>query len=480
MEKKQIDYAQLHKDRVISIWDLFLEIVRKLWFVILLAVIGAALLGGYKYVKDTQTANMSASQPELSVLEDNFSEEEAAEIDNALKLQEDLQQQQEYLDRSVLMQINAYDESCVDLQYRITGVQNGSRDLLEAYKSYINNGALASDLQINGMDLDIQYLNELISYEDSGGSFSRTEDEILVSTLSNMFDVRVIHTDRENCEELANKVTECMNSYQEYLNGKMGAHGLELVNQSYSKNVDRDLWNYKKDRVNNLVSAQDNLDTFKEDMNDEQKVFLDQYEQQKESQEEVAEKELASVSLSKKHIAAGGLAGIVLALFVIIIWYVIRDTVNSAREIQRIYNISVLGELESVKSRNILYRLTRRFAGKRKEEVSLAESVQLLATKLRMYCRKNGIKEIFLIGKVGTQEYGDWISKVLAELEKSGIRAGTAEDILYSPEMIEKLMEYDHIVLVEWLKHSRYQDAVNEIKLCLEQNVQIEGAIILN
>ena len=77
-----------------------------------------------------------------------------------------MKEQQAYLDNSVLMQINAYDESRVTLQYRIiTGDKQLSKDLLSAYDNYVTNGSLAQDMINHGIDMDLQYLTELLYFE---------------------------------------------------------------------------------------------------------------------------------------------------------------------------------------------------------------------------------------------------------------------------------------------------------------------------
>ena len=480
MEKQQIDYGQFQKDKLISIKDLWEEIIRKFWLIIILAIAGAVVLGGYKYLSDKREAETAEDVEELSDLEDNLSEEEMNEVNNILRLKEDVQQQQEYLDNSVLIQINAYDESRVDLQYRISDAQGNEQDILNAYESYVGSGALAADLQEKGVDLEVQYINELISFENSDISVNSSDNTLLFGSATNTFDVIVIHKDQESCETLAQSVSECIESYQTQLSELIGTHGLSLLDQSYSRVVDTDIRNYKVDRTNNLISAQDTIESLTEELNASQTTVLDQYEQQAEAESEEGSQTEAEAGISKKYVAAGGLAGIVLAILIIVIWYALRDTVNSARDVQRVYNIGILGELEITKSRNIFLKLWYSITGKTKRKVPFAEAVQILSTKVRMFCRKNDIKKVLIIGYPGMQGKDDWASELSSFLKDSGIRSEIAENVLYSSAVMEKLMEYEHVILVERLRHSRYSDMVDEVRLCLEQNVSIEGAIVLS
>ena len=145
MDKKQIDYAKLNQERIITIADLIRAIIRKLWVVVAAAVIFAAIFGGYKYAKDSKAAsNASESTTDMKVKLDDDAQ---AEVNNVLTIKDNLDEQQKYADNSVLMQIDPYNESLVTLQYHYsTDDKDYSSDLLNSYMSYVNNGGLSSDL----------------------------------------------------------------------------------------------------------------------------------------------------------------------------------------------------------------------------------------------------------------------------------------------------------------------------------------------
>ena len=42
---------------VVDIRDMLAELVRKLWFIVILVIIGAVALGGFKFYKDSKSAN---------------------------------------------------------------------------------------------------------------------------------------------------------------------------------------------------------------------------------------------------------------------------------------------------------------------------------------------------------------------------------------------------------------------------------------
>ena len=83
MDKKQIDYAKLNQERIITIADLIRAIIRKLWVVVAAAVIFAAIFGGYKYAKDSKAAsNASESTTDMKVKLDDDAQ---AEVNNVTR-----------------------------------------------------------------------------------------------------------------------------------------------------------------------------------------------------------------------------------------------------------------------------------------------------------------------------------------------------------------------------------------------------------
>lgn len=489
MERKGIDYASLNQERIICIADLLKEIIRKLWLVIVVAIIFAALLGGYKYMKDTKAAESTKESASAANLTDELNEEDAKAVNNVLWIWENLTQQREYAENSVLMQINAYDESNVTMLYYLDGVSNtteeGARSLIDAYESYINNGALTADLKQKGVELDAQYISELISCEVTTDMVS-DESGALTLENGNSFNIKVIHENEEDCLALAAKITDCLKSYQSALQQSMGGHSLTLVEQSYSEVVDRSLWTYKLDRTNSIISMQDRITELEANMSSEQLDIIEKYTEkadslQDENTEEMEPAETSHVSISKKYVALGGLIGIVLACLFIIACYILGGTIQKAEDLQYIYNLRVLGEISEREKHNIFLAIWNRLIGKKEVKLSLEEEKALLLSNLCISCKKENIKKILLGSGRNINVNQVYINDLICELKKAGIDAEYMENILYSSEAFVKMATgCDSIVLLEKVRDSRYDEVSKELKACMEQDVKILGAVVLS
>lgn len=492
MDKQQIDYAKFGQERIITISDLIIEIIRKLWLVIIFAVVFALLLGGYKYVKDSKAASSENEIVEISDLESDLSDADRTAVNNVLSVQDNLNQQQEYADSSVLMQINPYDESNVALQYHFdteyvsqdeSDLGDYSKDLLVSYQNYVNGGGLSSDLVSKGIDVDVQYINELISCTTDIDKLSGLNNgAFALETISNSFDIKVIHVDEKQCRELSEKIVECMEAYQKVLDESVGAHTLTLVDQSYSRVVDKTLWTYKYDRVNSIVAMQEKLDVLKEDLNASQLEVVEksnkQYEEENNTDSD-AEQE-STVGISKKYVAVGGAAGIILACLLIVIYYIMRGTINKAEDLQYMYNMRILGQLTTSGKKGICSSVLNILPGRKNSRLSLEEQYALLAANLRAYCRKEQVKSLLLCGSSGVADAEGYFEKLASDLAEDGIQAEMIQNLLCSEMVFEKLDSIHHVILVEKLRASRYEEIGKELAVCMEQKAEIVGAVVLN
>ena len=123
------------------------------------------------------------------------------------------------------------------MQYRIiTDDKQLSKDLLSAYDNYVTNGSLAQDMINHGIDMDLQYLTELLYFEkdsdkDSDKGEGNSDSTVITDTPALTFEIRVIHKNQISCEELAAVIPECLSDFEQKLQESTGAHKLNLVEQ---------------------------------------------------------------------------------------------------------------------------------------------------------------------------------------------------------------------------------------------------------
>jgi hypothetical protein len=258
------------KERVINVKELISECLRKWWIILLSGLVLAALLAGYQYVQD-RNALAASENLDLAEMRSQFTPEQQAAVDNVLTYRANLLQQQDYLNRSILMQIDPSKEGVYTLQYYIeTGhVTNYAgiterdvvADLATAYAAYINTGKLAKEVHIPIYEgVDSKFIAELIRVTPNLGTADNAA----------FFTVSAIGVDEAACQALAESVKGLLTAYQPILSEKIGPHVLNLVNEGYSELVDNDLWNLRITKADTIQRIQGNITSLQNSMSEAQ------------------------------------------------------------------------------------------------------------------------------------------------------------------------------------------------------------------
>ncbi len=488
MGKNKIDYSELGKERIITVADLIREIGRRIWIVIVLAAVFALILGAYKYHKDVQSVAKAADSVTTVVADSSLTEEEVAEVKNVLFVKDNLDDLQNYVDNSVLMQIDASNESRVILQYRVK-VSNEkaagmtSRDVMLLYQGFISNGALAAGLVDAGYDLDVQYLQELIVFADySDEDSTDTSDTEEVTEAAVSFVLTIAQTDQSSAEKLADMIEEQLEAYQDTLTDQIGRHELSLIDRSYSRVVNANRRTYKYDRINTVINMQDKLDELESDLSSAQQDLLKQFEEQGYTAEEELESnteqdaniettQSVNVHISRRYVLIGVAIGIVLAFIYIILAYVLRGSINSANDIRYLYDLRVLGELKT--SGNKIIR-------KGKVGLSYDQQIELLLANLKSVCKENGITKILFNGSEKLEADRELAESLGEELEKSGIKTEYVTNLPYSANAVELLEDCNAVVLLEKIRYADYRTMEAEIRTCMEHEAQVVGTVVFS
>ena len=474
MEKREKEYTNLDQERIVTVSDLLKEILRRIGLVIILGIIVAALCCGYKYAKDSKAAKAANSEDTTTTIK--LTDKEQTDVNNVIAVQDNMKEQQAYLDNSVLMQINAYDESRVTLQYRIiTGDKQLNKDLLSAYDNYVTNGSLAQDMINHGIDMDLQYLTELLYFEkDSDKDEEDSDSTVITDTPALTFEIRVIHKNQKSCEELAAVIPECLSDFEQKLQESTGSHELNLVDQSYAEVVDQGLWTYKIDRVNSVVSMQERVDSLKEKLSADQ-VALVEKNLQKADKKDDAKKEVVKAHISKKYAVLGFGIGIILAILYIVISYIWRGTINNEKDVTYLYGVQLMGTLKGKNKKNALLRLGDKLRGKKPVDFSVEEAI--VCADVTGYCSRNQIQKLLLLSSEEVTETA-WIDTLVKKLREAGVEATVETDILSSAAAREKAAGYEVAVLIAQVRRSAYDTLEQELGFCQLQNIQIAGAIV--
>ena len=270
LEKKRISIQMENQVREISLRHLFWKVILGWKCLIVCAVLFAILLPGVKYAKDAQ-AYKAAQQPQNDAQEVTFTKDEQQQIDDVKSLQILLDKNSAYMQDSILMNIDPYQEHVLELQYYIDSdyTYNYSKDNKKDYTSAVTNAYV--EYAVNGLN----------QKEIWDGVNTKVEDKYLTELISassdsdNTFSVRVKFMDEKGLQSVSGKIQKALNARHEDVANRIGSHKLVLVSENYQVQTDSDLAS-SQDNVTGLIkSYREQITTLTSTMTEDQLKVVD-------------------------------------------------------------------------------------------------------------------------------------------------------------------------------------------------------------
>lgn len=457
-------------EQEIDLKDLMFAVLHKWRSILLVAIVAAVLLGGVKAVMTYQSQNdeETVKAAEEQYEEDLHSYERNKEtMERELgNLQTDIENQQNYLEKSVLMNMSPYDiyEARADIfvktDYEIMpGMVYQNVDytdtILQTYQSVMTSVAFLSHIA-ESTGIDVQYLQELIQIERGSTVVGNT------SKLTNLLTVTVKNSSKKDAEAVLKKLLEGIESLQVNITANIGEHTVNIVNKSTGATVDLALADRQREQNNQLISLQQSLEEKQQALND---------------LEEPAKLTSASTATLKSGIKYGVLGGVLggfMIVFFVCVVFVMSDKVYSSKELRRRSNVKVLGVFPvSGKRAGAVDRLLNRlegkvFAGTEEDEAAL------IAANISNYAGE--IKKILVTGTIAEDRIAH-VARLLAD-RLSGIEVVSGQNMLKDVETIKVLPSCGGVVLVEQAGLTTYSMMGQEMEKVVDLQKEIVGCIV--
>lgn len=478
-----------NQEREISLKELFWKIVLawKEWLIC--GVIFAVLFAGLRYVKDMRSYQVAIAN--LESAEENAAEDaaeivltadERQEVQDAKSIQQAMNKSRKYLQESVLMNIDPYQENALILQYYIDSdyTWNIAEDIsgdytsavTNAYAEYVKSGAVAKRIQEElGLDVEERYIEELISVEELESAVKA--DDILT--------VQVIYNDEEVLEQMAQIVKECLEEQAVTISDTVGSHTLNLLSENIAVQTDSELATRQSTVQSQMYSYRTQLNallnTMTEDQLEELDIVLAEEEDEGEAEEEVAAETLVKPSFSKKYLVLGFAAGV----FVVVLWIcgvaIFTSKLQSSQELEAMYGLRLFGTVKKDRKVVGLDKVLLRLKNRNQKQLSKEASFQFLISNLELACKAEKVMQIFMTGTEIEHMEKAWLEQFVQKMEEAGIAVVYGENICYDAVNLRKASEIGCAILLEESGCSIYEEITKEVKTLSEQNVKILGCI---
>lgn len=485
------------EEREIDLLDMIANILSH-WKGILVALfIGAALMGGFSYVKSyCSVQNEQAAVPvaldraavdtQLEQIEATLKDSDKAAVLTTVNDEQEYLNKNKYVQESVYMQLNALNVAQIELVYGIQAEdESQAQHLGVTYKNVLDNVGLYNWIE-QQTGIPAVYVGELISV-DTNLELSLGKDDKSVVLGSDTIKVTMIQTDEIICEQLASAVKDYVEQQQKNLVTEVGNHALVLLSETSGMIMDTDAMNDQINYGNQISDLRSRIVSAKSEFTAEQQKYYnlltwEENEEAEVNQRDIIEEQpvLASPSVNKIYILLGAVLFAFVYVGILFLMYIFNTKIRVSDELQRLYHIPQIGVVvKDSKKKLILDKWVDELRHYGKRMFDAEQSMELAFVAVKIAVIKNKLSNVCLMGCNLSAGAGNVCEKLKVALEKAGIDVIVLDNVLYNAESMEKMDAVTGVVLVEKAGSTLYNEIANELALLKRQDITVLGGIVV-
>lgn len=440
-----MDYTREYEHEI-NLRDLMFDVFKRWRLALLIGVITALIMGGWKFFAGFSLLSNEeylANEKELFQKQyEQYDKEKTALQSEILTIEQRLSWMSEYMENSVLMQIDPYNKPFA------SAIVKMKRGILDSGGGYAEFLKLMDKKNIISMisekyDIDEQYLRELIS----------------INSLNDRIIVKVISTDIQTAKDIRAEIIDCL-----------GSAVLESISENEGTEVDLSL--LEKQMSNGTVKTGfgDGISL--------QESLQDKKDMLKELRQPIPNLLTFSMVIKStiKFIMAGMVLGLFIEFFLVILYYLFTDRIITETDVRRRFGLRVFGVMTERKKYKFGHRIDRWIDDKIgiKFWQGTNEEKYLVLEKNINNVTPDA-KKILIIGDMKC-EFICEIVKELNRMERSErFFSATEEKVL---DRLIKLYECDKVVLGVKSGESTYEGIKREIEFVEDMGKSIMGVIL--
>lgn len=489
------------EELVIDLKDLFYQILRKWRAILVWMLVFGILFDGYGFYKKTKEAKAEAEMQRMTELaaadgsvpaniSEGLTDTEKMTAETAaatyLSTQNTIKYKEEYISKSVRMQINPACAPVIitqylvdnhyEVKYPVINKENNISSIIASYNHELTTDEVCRKLAKElGGELESRYIRELIScYMDGSGILS----------------VRVTAEDREGCEKMTRLLQEEVKKVTPQLQESYGGFDIKEIASDYYESNDTDLYSFQQSNIDSLNSLKNTLANLGTDFTEPQKTYykylLEGQELQEESGDEngaLAGATVPEISfLQLKYFLIGLVAGAFVVCAFVAFAYIISSSLRISSDLTDAFHMMLLGTVkeEGTEKKRLfggIDRLIDRMFYGKGPQFTKEEQLKMIGAGMHVAAEKNEMKQVFVTGSCNDVQTKAVID-ALTNSRKTGIEILTkGTSVVYDPEALEKLARADGVVFVEKIGQSLYKDIARELELCEKYEVPVIGAV---
>ena len=428
----------------------------------------------------------------LQELEELLSNTERIAVYTVLDDEKEYAVYQQYMESSVLMQMDPYNIPIINMLFKIQSDDVGQSYMLHLVYENLINGLGVCQWVEEQTGVSSAVAAELISAQ------ARSNITLLNDTQETEFgsyclNVAVVHYDSVECERLAQCVKDYIEQQCEKLSRELGVHEVVLLSESAGVIMDTEIRDSQLAYSNTQITLQTNCAKAKDAFTNNQQMYYEllkreeEISEKPERYEETTEPETATQmaankpSVSLKYMAVGAVLFAFTYAGVLFVLYILNGKLRVADELQSLYNISQLGLIvkDGTKKKFFIDKWIDTLRNRNKRQFTREQSLELAGAAIKISAGKQELDTICLMG-CNLKAGADVVCQELKErLEKENITVQILDNVLYDAETMEELESAKGIVLVEKAMSTMYNEILRELELASRQGIKVLGGIVV-
>lgn len=467
----------------------------------------AIIFGAAGWLKNQSNTDIDAA---AMAEEAELSETEKQAVADALLLEQETRRLENYLENSVLMQIDPYHKNRQVLLYCIDGAKRQELAVItESYLNFIVNGGAADALLEtgSGAGLDKSLLSELVSaYQKAYSSPYQVavKEHDSSMTSESLFYAEVTGKDAADARKLAGALQEVLEAYSKKVQETAGKHRLSLAGSMESVTADSGLLGVQHDKKAALSANKTSLKAMTDGFSIEQMAVYEEavLQESRNSQNETGKdlagsgkaaetdsRQKASVESLKgenpssegslvksvlKYAVPGFFAGIAAYCCLSALWYMFHDTVKSTDELKRVYAFPVYGAILADDGSR-----TKKSRGKMPgtHQDAFGQTEAQVLNRIRLSCQKQGITSLCAAADFPLDDSEkNCLERMAGQLKQLGIDMHTAENASADTAAWDSLAETGNVLMIVKTGVTTHRMIDDAMRFYLENGIAVAGA----
>lgn len=455
----------MNKEMIIDIKDLCLNVINKWRVSVVCAVIFAIVLNIFGCITINNELQEKANivdekQHALKLTKNKLTETECDTVENMVVSYKTMKAQNadllEYFENSLLMKVDPNNIPCYSVGFSLNS--NKTQDVVILGEDKISDSmamvfSIEDDtamyeeiIKKTGIANDVVYVREIVQF---------------IPVSYNYFTLRVIGDDKKTCEQIAEIVTNNLNSKVKSLSEIDNTLSLIKFDGSYSNISDYKLAEKQNDILTDYYNVEVRIGTLLNLLTEIEYDYFEAILESEDATEVTTDKEPVAVEkvwFRAKYAISGAAVGLVFGVLITAILYILSRKLRVEADMEKYYNINVLGNIDKNNDDN---------------------AYKFIAEKARVICAKKNIAKIAVAGTVQSDAISEIKNHLYEYIVNDSLNVVICGNINKDSDEYKKVIDAGNVILVEKKGKSDYNEISKEIELCKTCNIDIIGSVFV-